>query len=76
MYTICISGDWRPGLRALSVDTVVQDRLIGTGDKINTQRELELKHRFGIDHPPIQLESSVARARSRFSSVVGKMKAG
>jgi Co/Zn/Cd efflux system component len=37
----------------------VQDQLISKGNKISSQLEQELEHRFGINHPTIQLESSV-----------------
>ena len=46
-------------VRALSAHIVVQDQLISKGNKISSQLEQELEHRFGIDHPTIQLESSV-----------------
>jgi cobalt-zinc-cadmium efflux system protein len=46
-------------VRALSAHIVVQDQLISNGCKISTQLEQELEHRFGINHPTLQLESSV-----------------
>jgi cobalt-zinc-cadmium efflux system protein len=46
-------------VRALSAHIVVQDQLISKGNKISSQLEQELEHRFGINHPTIQLESSV-----------------
>ncbi len=46
-------------VRALSAHIVVQDQLISKGNKISSQLEQEMEHRFGIDHPTIQLESSV-----------------
>jgi cobalt-zinc-cadmium efflux system protein len=46
-------------MRALSAHVVVQDQLISSGCKISTQLEQELEHRFGINHPTLQLESSV-----------------
>ncbi|MGD0590091.1 MAG: cation diffusion facilitator family transporter [Bacteroidota bacterium] len=46
-------------VRALSAHIVVQDQLISSGCKISTQLEQELEHRFGINHPTLQLESSV-----------------
>ena len=45
-------------MRALSVHIVVQDQLISSGNKISSQLEHELEHRFGINHPTFQLESS------------------
>jgi len=46
-------------MRALSVHIVVQDQLISNGNRIISQLEGELEHRFGINHPTFQLESSV-----------------
>jgi cobalt-zinc-cadmium efflux system protein len=46
-------------MRALSVHIVVQDQLISDGSRICSQLENELEHRFGINHPTFQLESSV-----------------
>ena len=46
-------------MRALSVHIVVQDQLISDGNKISAELEHELEHRFGINHPTFQLESSV-----------------
>jgi cobalt-zinc-cadmium efflux system protein len=46
-------------VRALSAHLVVQDQLISSGCKISTQLEQELEHRFGINHPTLQFESSV-----------------
>jgi cobalt-zinc-cadmium efflux system protein len=46
-------------MRALSAHVVIQDQLISSGCKISTQLEQELEHRFGINHPTLQLESSV-----------------
>jgi cobalt-zinc-cadmium efflux system protein len=46
-------------MRALSAHVVVQDQLISVGNKISSQLELELEHRFGINHPTLQFESSV-----------------
>ncbi|MGA9406859.1 MAG: cation diffusion facilitator family transporter [Bacteroidota bacterium] len=46
-------------VRALSAHIVVQDQLISNGNKISAQLEHELEHRFGINHPTFQLESSV-----------------
>jgi len=46
-------------VRALSAHIVVHDQLISNGSKISTGLEQELEHRFGINHPTIQLESSV-----------------
>ena len=46
-------------VRALSAHIVVQDQLISEGNRISSQLEQELEHRFGINHPTIQLESSV-----------------
>ncbi|HTY12081.1 MAG TPA: cation diffusion facilitator family transporter [Bacteroidota bacterium] len=46
-------------MRALSAHIVVQDQLISTGNKISSQLEHELEHRFGINHPTFQLESCV-----------------
>jgi cobalt-zinc-cadmium efflux system protein len=46
-------------MRALSAHVVVGDQLISTGNKISSQLEIELEHRFGINHPTLQLESSV-----------------
>ena len=46
-------------VRALSAHIVVQDQLISKGNKISSQLEQELEHRFGINHPTLQLESSV-----------------
>jgi len=46
-------------MRALSAHIVVQDQLISNGNKISSQIEKELERRFGINHPTIQLESSV-----------------
>jgi len=43
-------------VRALSVHIVVQDQLISTGSTISSQIEQELEHRFGINHPTLQLE--------------------
>ena len=48
-------------MRALSVHLVVQDQLISSGNKISSQLEHELEHRFGINHPTFQLESSGCR---------------
>jgi cobalt-zinc-cadmium efflux system protein len=48
-------------MRALSVHIVVQDQLISDGSRICSQLENELEHRFGINHPTFQLESSVCR---------------
>ncbi len=45
-------------MRALSVHIVVQDQMISNGNKISSQLEHELEHRFGINHPTFQLESS------------------
>jgi cobalt-zinc-cadmium efflux system protein len=46
-------------VRALSAHVVVQDQLISNGSKISSQLEQELEHRFGINHPTLQLESKV-----------------
>ena len=46
-------------MRALSAHVVVGDQLISTGNKISSQLERELELRFGINHPTLQLESSV-----------------
>jgi cobalt-zinc-cadmium efflux system protein len=46
-------------VRALSAHIVVQDQLISAGNKISLQLEQELEHRFGINHPTLQFESSV-----------------
>ena len=46
-------------VRALSAHIVVQDQLISAGNAISLQLEKELEHRFGINHPTLQLESSV-----------------
>jgi cobalt-zinc-cadmium efflux system protein len=46
-------------VRALSAHIVVQDQLISNGNKISSQLEHELEDRFGINHPTLQLESSV-----------------
>lgn len=46
-------------VRALSAHIVVQDQLISNGNRISLQLEQELEHRFGINHPTLQLESSV-----------------
>ena len=46
-------------VRALSAHVVVQDQLISTGNMISSQLEKELEHRFGINHPTLQFESSV-----------------
>jgi cobalt-zinc-cadmium efflux system protein len=46
-------------MRALSAHVVVQDQLISAGNKISSQLELKLEHRFGINHPTLQLESSI-----------------
>ena len=46
-------------MRALSAHIVVQDQLISNGNKISSQLEEGLERRFGINHPTIQLESSV-----------------
>ena len=43
-------------VRALSVHIVVQDQLISAGSTISSQLEQELEHRFGINHPTLQLE--------------------
>jgi cobalt-zinc-cadmium efflux system protein len=46
-------------VRALSAHIVVQDQMISAGNKISSQLEQELEHRFGINHPTLQFESSV-----------------
>jgi len=46
-------------VRALSAHVVVQDQLISAGNKISSHLEQELEHRFSINHPTLQLESSV-----------------
>lgn len=46
-------------VRALSAHIVVHDQLISDGNIISSQLEHELEHRFGINHPTFQLESSV-----------------
>jgi cobalt-zinc-cadmium efflux system protein len=46
-------------VRALSAHIVVQDQLISTGNKIRSQLEQELEHRFGINHPTLQFENQV-----------------
>jgi cobalt-zinc-cadmium efflux system protein len=46
-------------VRALSAHIVVQDQLISDGKKISSKLEEELEHRFGINHPTLQFESSV-----------------
>jgi cobalt-zinc-cadmium efflux system protein len=46
-------------MRALSAHVVVQDQLISAGNKISSQLEMELEHRFGINHPTLQFESCV-----------------
>jgi cobalt-zinc-cadmium efflux system protein len=46
-------------VRALSAHIVVQDQLISAGNTISSQLEQELEHRFGINHPTLQFESSV-----------------
>ena len=46
-------------MRALSAHVVVQDQLISAGNKISSQLEHELEHRFGINHPTLQFESSI-----------------
>jgi cobalt-zinc-cadmium efflux system protein len=48
-------------VRALSAHVVVQDQLISNGSKISSQLEQELEHRFGINHPTLQFESSVCK---------------
>jgi cobalt-zinc-cadmium efflux system protein len=48
-------------MRALSAHIVVQDQLISSGNKICLQIEQELEHRFGINHPTLQLESTVCQ---------------
>ncbi|RPI06827.1 MAG: cation transporter [Ignavibacteriae bacterium] len=48
-------------VRALSAHIVVKDQLISSGCKISTQLEQELEHRFGINHPTLQFESSVCK---------------
>ncbi len=48
-------------VRALSAHIVVKDQLISDGNTINSQLEQELEHRFGINHPTFQLESSVCK---------------
>jgi len=50
-------------VRALSAHIVVQDQLISAGDRISSQLELELEQRFGVNHPTLQLESSVCEAQ-------------
>jgi cobalt-zinc-cadmium efflux system protein len=46
-------------VRALSAHVVVQDQLISDGAAITSQLKKELEHRFGINHPTLQLESAV-----------------
>lgn len=46
-------------VRALSAHIVVQDQMISNGCKIRSELEQELESRFGINHPTLQLESSV-----------------
>jgi cobalt-zinc-cadmium efflux system protein len=46
-------------VRALSAHIVVQDQLISAGNKIRSQLEQELEHRFGINHPTLQFENQV-----------------
>ncbi len=46
-------------MRALSAHVVVRDQLISAGTNIRSQLEKELGNRFGINHPTLQLESSV-----------------
>jgi cobalt-zinc-cadmium efflux system protein len=46
-------------MRALSAHVVVRDQLISASDNIRSQLEKELGNRFGINHPTLQLESSV-----------------
>jgi cobalt-zinc-cadmium efflux system protein len=46
-------------VRALSAHVVVQDQLISDGAAITSQLEKDLEHRFGINHPTLQLESAV-----------------
>jgi cobalt-zinc-cadmium efflux system protein len=48
-------------VRALSAHIVVQDQLISSGCKISSHLEQELEHRFGINHPTLQFESSVCK---------------
>ena len=48
-------------VRALSAHVVVQDQLISAGNRICSQLEHELEHRFGINHPTLQFESSVCK---------------
>ena len=48
-------------MRALSAHVVVGDQLISAGNKISSQLEIELEHRFGINHPTFQFESSVCK---------------
>jgi Co/Zn/Cd efflux system component len=46
-------------MRALSAHVVVRDQLISASDNIRSQLEKELENQFGINHPTLQLESSV-----------------
>jgi cobalt-zinc-cadmium efflux system protein len=50
-------------MRALSVHVVVQNQLISDGNKIRAELEQELEHRFGINHPTIQLETAVCESQ-------------
>jgi cobalt-zinc-cadmium efflux system protein len=50
-------------MRALSVHVAVQNQLISDGNKIRAELEYELEHRFGINHPTIQLETSVCESQ-------------
>ncbi|HPN35549.1 MAG TPA: cation diffusion facilitator family transporter [bacterium] len=48
-------------VRALSAHIVVRDQLISKTNLISTQLGEALEHRFGINHPTLQFESSVCK---------------